>query len=194
MKELKLDPEQFNERIIFMSMFNAMFNDIAWGAQGNEEKCIRFLRGRWSFLGPGSEKKWYGTYSDEPDGAWDTTAEDLMLEFAETTRPMFRASSALEKGELRSKGGSKKTIHFNGSEQNVELILRTAMSANQLSLRSSSRYMHGGIQRYLGFRETRSTCSTRSFGNDGKFLPNFLLPTFEPMNSGSETCCKNTSF
>ena len=43
-------------------------------------------------------------------------------------------SSALEKGELRSKVGGKKTIHFNGSEQNVELILRTVMSANQLSI------------------------------------------------------------
>ena len=152
MKELKFDPEQFNERIIFMSMFNAMFNDIAWGAQGNEEKCKSnvhevadsgrsFLRGHWSFLGPGSEKKWYGTYSDKPDGAWDTTAEDLMLEFAETTRPMFRASSALERGELRSKGGSKKTIHFNGSEQNVDLILRTVMSANQLSIYGALAYI-----------------------------------------------------
>ena len=48
-----------------------------------------------------------------------------MLEFAETIHPLFRASSALERGELRSKAGDKKTIHFNGSEQNVELILRT---------------------------------------------------------------------
>ena len=32
---------------------------------------------------------------------------------------------------------------------------------------SSSRFLHGGIQRYHGFRETRSTWSTRSFGDDG---------------------------
>ena len=149
MKELKCDPEQFNERIIFMSMFN----DIVWGAQGNEEKCKsnvhevadsvrRFLRGHWSFLGPGSEKKWYGTYSDKPDRAWDTTDEDLMLEFAETTRPMLRASSALERGELRSKGGSKKIIHFNVSEQNVQLILRTVMSDNQLSIYEAVAYIY----------------------------------------------------
>ena len=48
-------------------------------AKIDTEKCItnsvtvtnyarRFLLGRWSFLGPGSEKKWCGTYSDEPDG------------------------------------------------------------------------------------------------------------------------------
>ena len=39
----------------------------------------RFPRGHWSFLGPGSEKKWYGTNSDKPDGVWDKTAEDMML-------------------------------------------------------------------------------------------------------------------
>ena len=114
------------------------------------------------------KRKWYGTYSDKPDGVWDKTAEDMMLEIAETIHPLFRASSALERGELRSKGRGKKTIHFHGSEQNVELILLTVMSCESAQyLRSSSRHMHGGIQRYHGFRETRSTCSTRSFGNDG---------------------------
>ena len=38
----------------------------------NSIKVAKYARwfpcGRWSFLGPGSEKKWYGTYSDEPDG------------------------------------------------------------------------------------------------------------------------------
>ena len=64
----------------------------------------------------------------------DQTAEQMMLDFDESIDPMFRASSPLETGELRSKEGSKKTIHFNGCEQNVELILRTIISANQLSV------------------------------------------------------------
>ena len=51
----------------------------------------RFLLGRWSFLGPGSEKKWYGTYSDKPDGDWDRTAEQMILTFAGTSHPIFRA-------------------------------------------------------------------------------------------------------
>ena len=141
MKEQKCHPEQFKGRIIFMSMYN----DIAWGEKGNTGRgeynsqtvadyARRFPRGHWSFLGPGSEKKWYGTYSDNPDGVWEKSAADMMLEFGETIHPLFRASSALERGELRSKEGRKKTIHFNGSEQNVEFILRTVMSANQLSI------------------------------------------------------------
>ena len=68
MGELQCEPENFTGRIIFMSMFN----DIVWDAQGNDEMCEnsktikqyarRFPRRHWSFLGPGSEKKWYGTY------------------------------------------------------------------------------------------------------------------------------------
>ena len=58
----------------------------------------------------------------------------MMLAFEENIDPMFRASRALERAELRSKARGKKTIHFNGGEQNVELILRTVMSANQLSI------------------------------------------------------------
>ena len=58
----------------------------------------------------------------------------MILEFAETIHPMFRASSALEKRELRSKGGDKKTILFNGGEENVEPILRTIISPNHFSI------------------------------------------------------------
>ena len=94
----------------------------------------RFPRGCWSFLAPGSNKKWYGTYSDKQDGDWDKTAERMMLNFAESGHPIFRATGALQRGELRSKEKGKKSIHFNGSEENIELILRTIISGNQLSV------------------------------------------------------------
>ena len=79
MAELQCEPEQ---RIIFMSVLR----DIVSGERGNTENwennfimvaiCARrFLHGRWSFWGPGSEKKWDWTYSDKPDGDWDKTAE-----------------------------------------------------------------------------------------------------------------------
>ena len=119
----------------------SMYNDIVWVEKGNTEKCEynsltvancapRFPCGRWSFLGPGGEKKWYGTYSNKPDGDWDRIAEGMMLNFTECSHPTFRATSALG----RSKGKGKKSIHFNGSEENIELILRTIISANQLSV------------------------------------------------------------
>ena len=145
MTDLQCEVEHFKDRIIFMSRYN----DIGWEAKGNTEQCeynsqtvanyaCKFPRGHWSFLGPGSQEKWYGTYTDKPDGSWDRMAEEMMAHFSESGHPIFRASSALERGEVRSKGEGKKSIHFNGSHVNIELLLRTVISANQLSI-------HGAI-------------------------------------------------
>ena len=59
----------------------------------------RFPRGRWSFLGSGSEKKWYGTYSDKPNGSWDKIGEHMKVIFSESGHPIFRGSGASERGE-----------------------------------------------------------------------------------------------
>ena len=78
-------PEKFTGRIIFMSMFN----DISRGSQDNEKECKsnaqlvsmyakRFGAGQWSFLGPGSETKWYSTRESKPQGEWDRVAELMM--------------------------------------------------------------------------------------------------------------------
>ena len=123
----------------------SMYNDIVWDGKGNKEQCeynsqtvaeyaSKFPRGHWSFLGPGSEQKWYETFSHKPDGSWDRMAEEMMKNFSRSAHPIFRASSAFERGELRSKGGRRKSIHFNGSTENIELLLRTVISANQLSI------------------------------------------------------------
>ena len=48
-----------------------------------------------------------------------------MVNFAESGHPVFRATSALERWELKSKGKGKKSIHFNGSDETIDLILRT---------------------------------------------------------------------
>ena len=94
----------------------------------------KFPRGRWSFLEPGSEKNWCGTYSDKPDGSWDHSAEKMMVNFSESGHPIFRASSAFERGDLRSNVHDKKFIQFNGDDENIELLLRAVISANQPSV------------------------------------------------------------
>ena len=58
----------------------------------------------------------------------------MLLNFAGSGHPIFRSTSALERGELRSKESGKKSIHFNGSTQNIELLLQMVISVNQLSL------------------------------------------------------------
>ena len=91
----------------------SMNNDIVWGEKANTGKCVtnsitianyarRFPRGRWSFLGPASEKKWYGTSSDKPDGDLDRTAEIKMLNLhSESGHPIFRASTSAVRGEIK---------------------------------------------------------------------------------------------
>ena len=51
----------------------------------------------WSFLGLGSEKKWYGTHVHKPNGDWDDVADIVMIDFSESGHLVFRGSSALEK-------------------------------------------------------------------------------------------------
>ena len=85
----------------------------------------------WDF---GYEKKWYGTHVSKPNGEWNKTAEVMTLNFAESGHRVFRATSALERGELKSEECGKKSIHCNGGDDTIELILRTVLSVNQLSV------------------------------------------------------------
>ena len=97
-------PETFTGRILFMSMFN----DISCDGKGNKVECLanarvvkvlakRFGIGQWSFIGPGSEKKWYSTEENSPQGAWDHIADEMLLEFAESGHPTFRATTPLSR-------------------------------------------------------------------------------------------------
>ena len=47
--------------------------------------------------------------------------------------PVFRGTSPLNRGILRRKAG-RNTIHFTAESANIELLLRTIHSANQLSV------------------------------------------------------------
>ena len=69
----------------------------------------RFGIGQWSFLGPGSEEKWYSS-ENSPQGVWDNIAEQMLLEFAESGHPTFRATTPLCRGQLKSKGRGKLSI------------------------------------------------------------------------------------
>ena len=141
MSKMSIRPEDFTGRIIFMSMFN----DISWRSQDNEQGCEsnanlvslyarRFPAGRWSFFGPGSEKKWYSTYDSRPQGEWDRVAELMMIKFGESGHPVLRATSPLSRGTLKSKGGGKLSTHFCADEGTIETGFRTIISVNQLSI------------------------------------------------------------
>ena len=123
----------------------SMFNDISCGTKDNEEECLanakvvsilarKFGTGQWSFIGPGSEKKWYSMKENSPQGIWDHIAEKMLLEFAESGCPTFRATTPLSRGKLKSKGHGNLSIHFGATQETIETIFRIIVSASQLSL------------------------------------------------------------
>ena len=141
LSDLGETPETFTGRIIFLSMFN----DISCDRKGNKEERLanarvvtvlakRFGIGHWSFIGPGSEKKWYSMEENSPQGIWDHIADEMLLEFAETGCPIFRATTPLSRGILKSKGHGKLSIHNCADQKTIETIFRTIAFANQLSL------------------------------------------------------------
>ena len=106
--------EHFKGRFIFMSMFN----DIVWDAKGSEEQCEyisqanaeyarKFPHGHWSFLG--LDQKTNGTeliLADQMDPGIEWQKE-ATANLSRSGHPIFRASSAFARGELRSKVGER---------------------------------------------------------------------------------------
>ena len=122
----------------------SMFNDISCDTKGNKDECLanagvvkvlarKFGVGQWSFIGPGSEKKWYSA-ENSPQGAWDNIAEQKLLEFAESGHPTFRATTPLSRGILKSKGRGKLSFHFAADGDTIDTIYHIILSVNQLSV------------------------------------------------------------
>ena len=114
-------------------------------SKDNEEECelsaklvsiyaTRFSPGRWSFLGPGSEKKWYSTCDSKPHGEWDRVAELMMIRIGVSGHPVFRATSPLSRGTHKCKGGGKLSIHFCADGGTIETVCSTIISVDQLSI------------------------------------------------------------
>ena len=122
----------------------SMFNDISCDRYDNKDECLknaefvktfakRFGIGQWSFIGPSSEKKWYPS-ENSPQGAWDYVAEEMLQKFAESGHPIFRSTTPLSRGQLKSKGKGKVSIHFIADQDTVDTIYRIILSVNQLSI------------------------------------------------------------
>ena len=141
LSDLGQTPETFTGRILFMSMFN----DISCDRKGNKDECLanakvvkvlarKFGVGQWSFIGPGSEKKWYSA-ENSPQGAWDNIAEQKCCwNSQKADTPTFRATTPLSRGKLTSKGHGKLSIHFTADYPTIETIFRIILSVNQVSV------------------------------------------------------------
>ena len=126
----------------------------------------RFGIGQWSFIGPGSEKKWYSS-ENSPQGAWDNIAEQMLLEFAESGHPTFRATTPLSRSSLKSKRRGKLSIHFAADGDTIDTIYRIILSVNQLSIDGAVAAVCEEFEGHQGRTEepeilSQSICSWRS--------------------------------
>ena len=58
----------------------------------------------------------------------------MLLEFSESGHPTFRATTPLSRGQLRSKGHGKLSIHYTADYPTIDTIYRIILSVNQLSV------------------------------------------------------------
>ena len=92
-----------------------------------------------------------------------------MIKFSESGHPVFRATSPLSRGTLKSKGGGKLSIHFCADGDTIETVFRTIISVNQLSI-------YGAVSDLC---EEYSACQTRT---ERPVLAGQSDPLFEPAN------------
>ena len=58
----------------------------------------------------------------------------MLLEFAESGHPTFRATTPLSRCTLKSKGRGKLSIHFAADQDTIDTIYRIILSVSQLSV------------------------------------------------------------
>ena len=119
-----------------------------WGTKDNEQECIanatfvsvfctKILSRTLVILRTWIRKEvvfYLSTYIDRPQGEWDRVGESMMIRFGEGGHPVFRATSLVSRGTLKSKGGGQLSIHFCADEGTIETVFRTKNSVNQLSI------------------------------------------------------------
>ena len=139
-----ITPENFGDRIIFMSMFN----DIILDKRGEEDSCAltsrkikeyasKFTDGHRAFLGPGEERKRCQGYSTTYHGKWDLRAFQMLEYFENSGHPVFKGVSPVGRGILKKKN-SRDTLHYNGECCNIDSLYRTFLFCESaLYLRSS---------------------------------------------------------
>ena len=76
----------------------------------------------------------YSMEENSPQEIWDHIADKMLLEFAESGCPIFRAPIPLSRCNLQNKGHGKLSIHFAADHQTIETVFRIIVFANQLSL------------------------------------------------------------
>ena len=122
-------------------------------------------------------EKWYSISEDSPQGEWDNMAEKMMVTLAESGHPVFRATSPLSRGQLKSKGGGKLSIHYCADQDTLTTVFQKITSVNQLSLHGAVAEMR---EEYESFHD-RTAKSVVGGQSSSSFVPS-VIKTNAPLN------------
>ena len=101
----------------------------------------------------------------------------MMIKFAESGHPVFRATSPLSRGTLKSKGGGKLSMHFCADGRTIKTDFRKIFSVNQLSI-------YGAVSDLC---DECKSCHVRTLGpvlvgqSDPLFVPISVMKTPTPL-------------
>ena len=124
----------------------SMFNDMSWGSRDNKIKCESNVKLVSLFARTFGARQWAiprswfqrksGLLSVKKVHKENGTkiAELVMFKFGESGHPVFRYTSPMSRGMLRSKGGGKLSIRFCADEGTIATVFRTIISVSQLSV------------------------------------------------------------
>ena len=174
-----IEPEKFEDRIIFMSMFN----DIDWTAKGNEEKCIsNQTKSRCTRRGFRKDIGRFLVLETKRCGmeiAITSVASQVALRAKETRDPVFTGSSPSSCGILKRLKGEE-TTRFNADAWNTELLFQVIHQANQLSI-YKKKSIYGAVQNWgeqfdlnQGEKESVSEKSTEKEDSVNKVILNSM--------------------
>ena len=193
---LKIHPQNFEDRIIFVPMYN----DMHWTAKNNVSMCDENASMPRSFpwdIGPFSVLKTKiggtGRLTCELNGDLDRRAEHMVLIFAESGHTVFRGTSPLYRRSLKSGGGDKVSIHFNAPPHTAELLFRTIIAVSQFSIYG---WRIGATTKF--FQQRNTTLNTKLqqefLQNSYHASPNTKLWTLEPRKIWRRNVVKNSRF
>ena len=67
-------------------------------------------------------------------GAWANIVGEMLLEFKESGHPTFPPTTPLYRGQLKSNGRGKLSMHFAADDFTIDTVFRIILSVNQLSV------------------------------------------------------------
>ena len=167
-----------------------MTKDSAEFSEFTDVLAKNFGKGQWSLIGQvprRSDILWKRIVHKE---FWIISRKRRCWNLLKVDCPIFRATTPLSRGKLKSKGHGKLSIHFAADQQIIEIIFRIIVFAYQLSLYGAVANMceeyetlhdrSGRPDVVMGQSIVLSAIKTEvPLGNDDPAYQNFLLQQYE---------------